>query len=154
MAEETLESFDATDVAAEDNAKRDAKRRERQDADVLRTVMRAKEGRAWLYRQLESCHIYSSTFAPGQADVTAFQLGEENVGKRLMMAAIDASPDLYMAMIKDQRDEESRLNEVRRTERKNREAAEQGPSAEAQVAPLPPPAGYPGGPPLKRDKKK
>lgn len=153
MAEETLETFDATDVAAEDNAKRDAKRRERQDADVLRNVMRTKEGRAWLYRQLDLCHIYTATFAPGQADVTAFQLGEENIGKRLMMAAIDASPDLYMAMIKDQRDEEKRLNEVRRTERKNREEAEQGASAEKQVAPLPPPAGYPGGPALKKTRK-
>lgn len=148
--DQPTETFDASDKAAIDNAQREEKRKAREDADVLRTIMHSKTGRAWLYRYLESCHIYGTTFAPGQSDVTFFALGEENAGKRLMSASIEASPDLYITMVKEQRAEEKRLDDVRRTERKNREATEPGaPIATDQVAPLPPPSGYPGGPPLK-----
>ena len=155
MAEEQVaEAFDASDPAAEANVKRDAARFARQDADVLRMMMRTKEGRAFLYRFLDRCHIYSTTFAPGQSDVTAFQLGEENVGKRLMLEAQSASVDLYVQMIKEQRAEEARLDEVRRREQRNREQAEAAQTAEELMAPLPPPAGYPGGPALKPKKSR
>ncbi len=143
MAETDLpvETFDASDPAAEDNAKRDAARVARQDADVIRKLLHDKDGRAWFYRHLQSCHIFGagrsgpvegSTFAPGQSDVTAYRLGEENIGKRLMMQAMDASPDLYLLMIKEQRAEDKRLDEVRRTERKNRDAKEN-----PELTPLP-----------------
>jgi len=143
------ETFDAADPAAIDNARREEKRKAREDADVLRLIMHSKQGRAWLYRHLERCNIYGETFAPGQGDVTAFKLGQENIGKQLMLAAMDASSDLYVKMVNEQREEAKRLDEVRRTERKNREAND--PSATVPqdfVVDLPPPAGYPGGPPL------
>lgn len=127
--------FDATDEAAINNAERDVKRHGREDADALRALMHTKAGRAFLYRLLARCHIYSTPFAPGQSDVTAFNLGEENIGKQLMTLAIDASPDLYMQMIKDQRDEEKRLESVR-----EREATKREPSGEEQVSPLPEPS--------------
>ena len=146
------EPFDATDPAAIANAEREAKRHAREDADALRTLMHDRNGRAFLYRRLERCHIYSTTFAPGQPDVTAFHLGEENVGKQLMAEAMDASADLYVKMIKEQRDEAMRLDAVREREAKNRAAEERPPSAEEMMAPLPPPAGYPGGPHLPKKK--
>jgi hypothetical protein len=143
------ETFDAADPAAIDNAKREEKRKAREDSDVLRLIMHSKQGRAWLYRHLERCNIYGETFAPGQSDVTAFKLGQENVGKQLMLSAMDASSDLYVKMVNEQREEAKRLDEVRRTERKNREANDPSASAPQDfVADLPPPAGYPGGPPL------
>lgn len=154
MADETRETFDAADPAATDNASRDAASKARSDADYLRTIMHSKNGRAWLYRLLERCNIYGESFAPGQPDVTAFKLGHENIGRQLMLAAMDASADLYVKMVNEQRDEEKRLDEVRRRERKNREEREAPVDVSTLVAPLPPPAGFPGGPPLpKKDKK-
>ena len=152
MAEDTLsETFDASDAAAVDNAAREDARKGREDADVLRGIMHTKPGRAWLYRHLERCNIYGDTFAPGQSDVTAFKLGQENIGKQLMLKAMDASTDLYVKMISEQKDEEKRLDAVRRTERKNREAADPSAPLTPDLVPhLPPPAGYPGGPPLKK----
>jgi hypothetical protein len=148
------ETYDATDVAAEDNVKRDQARIAREDADVLRGIMFNKPGRAWLLRLLDSCHINNSPFAAGQPDVTAFHLGEEAVGKRLLTAAMAASVDLYMKAIKEFQEEEARINSVRRKEREKREEREGPIDVSALVAPLPPPAGYPGGPPLpKKDKK-
>lgn len=147
------ETFDATDPAAEANAKRDAARRERADLDVLRKLMNDKKGRDFLYRFLDACHINNTPFAPGQPDVTAFHLGEENVGKRFLSLAMTASTDLYMKMIQEQQEEERRLADVRRTERKNRDEREGPVDINALVQPLPPPAGYPGGPPLPKKKK-
>lgn len=147
------ETFDATDVAAEDNVKRDQARIAREDADVLRGIMLSKPGRAWLLRRLDECHINNSPFAAGQPDVTAFHLGEEAVGKRLLLSAMSASVDLYMKAIKENQEEAQRQNVVRRTERKNREEREGPVDISALVQPLPPPAGYPGGPPLPKKHK-
>ena len=149
------ETFDASDAAATDNASRDAKRYARDDADQIRLILRTKQGRAFLYRFLERCNIYGDTFSVGQPDATAFKLGQENIGKQLMLAAMDASADLYVQMIREQKEEEARLDAVRRTERKNREAQEPGAPITPDLVPhLPPPAGFPGGPPLPKKGKK
>jgi len=148
LADEPQETFDASDKAAIDNASRDAAAKARADADQLRTIMMTKPGRAWLYRFLERCNIYGDSFTPGQPDVTAFKLGNENIGRQLMLTAMNASADLYVKMVNEQREEERRLDEVRRKENKKREEREAPVDVASLVAPLPPPAGYPGGPPL------
>lgn len=148
MAEDTpIEQFDATDPKAINNAEREVARKKRQDADELRKILHSKTGRAFLYRLLERCNIYGDTFAGEQTHISAFRQGQENVGKQLMLAAMDASPDLYVQMVKDQRDEEGRLDEVRRSEAKDRESRD-NPSGIQAMVDLPPPAGYPGGPPM------
>lgn len=162
MADETpVETFDATDTAAEDNARREVARHERMDADAIRYVMHRPSGRAWFYRLLTDCHIFGAgrvgpvagtSFVPGSSDVTFYQLGEENIGKRLMMEAMNASPDLYLLMIKEQRDDGKRLDEVRRKERINREREDAPVNPQDFTPDLPPPAGFPGGPKLAKKK--
>ncbi len=152
MSDDAPETFDATDPAAEANARREVARRERNDRNVMVSIMTTVAGRDWLYRFLDACHINNSAFVPGQADVTAFHLGEENIGKQVLLQAMSASTDLYMKMIKEQQEEERRLNEVRKKERVNREEKEGPIDVAALVADLPPPAGYPGGPPLPKKK--
>jgi hypothetical protein len=127
------ETFDAADPVAVNNAKREEARQAREDADVYRTIMHSKQGRAWLYRRLAECHIFGETFVPGQHDVTCFRLGEENFGRRIMMAAQDASIDLYTKMIKEQQDEAKRLDEMRRGDQRRREAEEKPPTAEQML---------------------
>lgn len=147
-----IEPFDASDPAAQANAARDVARKRRDDLDVLRKLMFDKKGRAFLYRRLESCHIYGSTFAGESSHVSAFNQGQENVGKQLMLDAIEASPDLYVQMVKEQREEESRLDQVRRDEARKRDDREAAPDATKMLADLPPPKGYPGHvPPRKPD---
>lgn len=143
------EPFDATDPKAEESARREESRQRREDLDALRAMMLSKTGRACLYRQLLRCHIYASAFAPGQSDLTSFQLGEENVGKRLMLDLQSASLDLYLQMLKEQRAEEKRLDDVRRTDREKREAEDE---IKTLLPDLPPPAGWPGHVPPARPK--
>lgn len=148
------ETYAADDVAAEANAKRDVARIAREDADVIRKLMHDKQGRAWMYRFLAKCNIFGDSFVPGQSDVTAFRLGQENIGRQLWLAVQDASIDLYMTMIREQQAEEQRVAEVRRKERKNRDEAENPQGLVEGMIDLPPPAGYHGGPPLPKGSKK
>jgi len=140
---DTPEPYDATDPAAEANAKRDEARKAREDADVLRSIMMKKTGRAWMHRLLSRCHIYSSPFAPGQADVTAYALGEENIGKQLMLAVMTVSSELYVKMMDEQRAEEDRLNEVRRREERNRQREDDDIGVRMQGFDLPAPGTEP-----------
>ena len=133
------DSYDASDPVAENNLRRDARRIDRQDKDVLRKLMHTPEGRSWLYRKLETCHIYSSTFSAGQSDVTAFQLGEENIGKRLMLECQAASVDLYMKMIKERQEWEREQDVQREKEGKRREDLDRAPTVDELMPELPPP---------------
>lgn len=145
VADDIVEPFDASDIGAVDNAARDAARIRREDADVIRTVMHTKQGRAFLLRQLDRCHVNSpAKFVPGNAEATAHNLGRESYGLELLAEVMAASIDLYMTGVKEQMEEARRLQEVRRAERKRREEADRAPTAEDQVAGLPPPQGYPG----------
>ena len=134
-------SFDATDPIAEGNAHRDELRRQREDAQVLRRLMDNRNGRAWLYRILERCHIYASAFAPGEPETTFFRMGEENIGKQMMMAAMAAAPDLYMAMLAEARKEDERIALVRAEEDKKR-SSEDAAGLALQGFDLPAPKGW------------
>jgi hypothetical protein len=92
-------TYDAADPIAVSNAEREKARRDLADKRVLEQLMGGQEGRDWTYRFLERFHIYESCFTPGQADVTAFKLGEENIGKQFMLELHRAVPELYAKMM-------------------------------------------------------
>ena len=143
-------TFDATDPAAENNARRDQERIAREDAETIRRLLSHRNGRAWFHRQLSVCNIFGTSYIPGGEDgrrATDFALGQENVGKQWMYAAIEAAPDLYMKMISEQKEEDGRIAEVRKKEERTRQG-EEDIELSTQGFHLPPPAGYPGGPPL------
>lgn len=155
MADEPQETYAADDPIAENNARRDAERIARQDTDVLaKIVMKDAPGRAWLHRLLSRCHIFGETFHGEQSHLSAFSQGQENIGKQIMLAAQDASVDLYLLMIKEARAEEKRLDEVRRREERDRTEVDEPTNASEIMPELPPPAGYLGGPPLPKPKNK
>lgn len=139
-------AYDANDPVAERNARRDAGRRRRNNRDVIATVLASKAGRDWFYDVLAACHIYSTPFEPGAPDVTAFRLGEENVGKQLMLEAIGASPENYLMMVKEAKAEEERLEDVRRKEEtaRNTDQVIELTGEGRDPNDLPPPKGWPG----------
>lgn len=97
------------------------KARRRRDADVLRKLMMSEWGRDWLFRLLESCHIYERISDLGTVErvsdpyITYFRDGERNVGNRILIDAQRASADLYMTMIKE-------ANEKRQAQEDNEES--------------------------------
>ncbi len=94
-------AYNADDEKQVKTAQKKAKLNEAIKLDVIRGVMNTASGRQWIYGFLESCHIYGNAFCPGQSDVTAFNLGEENVGKRLLADVQNSAPDLYLQMINE-----------------------------------------------------
>lgn len=145
MADPSPGVHDATDEVHENNLRSEAAARRRDDADVLRKLMHDPKGRSWLYRQLERCHIYGETFAGEQTHNTAYRLGEENVGKQLMLEVIDASGDLYIKMLREQKDEEGRQAKELKRRNDKREGKNEPPlTPDAQWPDLTPPEGWPG----------
>lgn|SRR5215475_1034103 len=132
-------AFDAGDPVAENNAQRDDARRQRDDAETLRRLLSHRNGRAWMFRLLEACHIWNSPFAPGQPDTTAFALGEQNVGLRLY-SSIQAFPDLMTMMLVEARKEDERIVGLRMDEERKRQG-EENIAMQMQGYDLPPPGG-------------
>lgn len=94
-------AYDANDEKQVKKAKKKAEFDEALKLDVIRQVMGSAPGRTWIYGMLEECHIYGNPFIPGQPDVTAFNLGEANRGKRLLADVQAASPELYLTMLQE-----------------------------------------------------
>ena len=142
---------DAADEIQENNLRSEQARLKREDADVIRGLMHSKNGRSWLYRFLERCHIYGETFRGEETHVSAFCQGQENVGKQLMLEVIDASGDLYITMMREQREQESRLaKEAKKRADKAEGRGEPPLTPSAQGPDLAPPPGWPGHkPPVK-----
>lgn len=136
-----LQPYDATDPVAEQNAKRDEARKQRETLDFYRHIMSTKPFRGVFYELLSACHIFSTPFVPGQPDTTAFAMGEENVGKKLMMGAIDADAALYMKMLAEHKAEDQRQQEVRNREeaKRQKQSEEDSAAVRMQGFDLPPP---------------
>jgi hypothetical protein len=135
--------YDAADPVAENNARRDVARQQREDADTVRRLLSHRNGRAWFHRLLARCHIYGTPFSPGEPDTTNFRLGEENVGKVLMYEALAACPEQYLAMIAEARKEDERVAAVRADEEKKRQGEDEA-AVRTQGFDLAPPAGWSG----------
>jgi hypothetical protein len=141
--------YDASDPVAENNARRDQARWQREDAETVRRLLSHKNGRAWFHRQLAKCHIYATPFSPGDPHTTFFQLGQENIGKQMMMEAIGACPDLYLAMLAEAKSEEERIAAAAVDVEKKRQE-EYDAAVKTQGFELAPPPGWPGHvPPVK-----
>lgn len=95
--------FDASDPKAVELQKIAAGRRKQLDQNVVKSLMNTVEGRSWVWRLLESCHIYHSSLDINNPQVTAFNEGERNVGLRVMAMVVGES-ELYMQMMKESKE--------------------------------------------------
>ena len=66
----------------------------RQRGEVLISVMSTAPGRQWIWDILATCHIFHTTFAPGQPDVVAFAEGRRSVGLTLLADILATCPDV------------------------------------------------------------
>lgn len=98
-------SFNAADPVQVNNAKREAGRREKEDADVIRKLLHTPQGRAWMWRKLIACRAFAPSYAPGvgmsSKDVT-YHEGQRGIGLELLAEVMKASKDLYLRMYSEQ----------------------------------------------------
>jgi hypothetical protein len=100
-----MDTSDPQDVARRAKA---ARQTDIQKRHFLRELMQKSAGRDWMFDLLSSVHIYHTPFARGAPDATAFALGEQNVGLRLMADLHSACPDLYLRMLGEQDERRNR----------------------------------------------
>lgn len=143
MAPDDLPSTD--DPLAEENAKRAAGRQRKADQDVLRLLMKKPEGRDWMYRLLEFCDIMGLPEDPfDNPHKVYFQLGKQNIGKKLLVQLEAASLDLYMTMKREHEEKAADETRIVREATKRELAETEQPEITADQQPhLPRPEGWP-----------
>ena len=95
MSDHTYEDRQALKLA-----QRRARIADAQERSTTVWIMSTQQGREWMYRLLELCHIGQSPFT-GDNDQTNFQCGEQNIGLRLWGSLQGACPDLYLLMMQE-----------------------------------------------------
>jgi hypothetical protein len=109
--------YDSGDPAQVNEERRKAGRRDKKRLVVVKALLQHKDGRQWVYEMLESCHILGNPVeldATQRVDthLTMFHLGEQNIGKRLLIDVEEASPESYILMRQEARERE--MKEKRR----------------------------------------
>lgn len=84
-------------------AKKEKRGRERELNDIC-LVMSSKEGRRFVWRFLEHCGPYKTSFGQGN-DQTNFNEGVRSVGLKLIADINDARPEGYLQMLKESKEE-------------------------------------------------
>lgn len=95
---------DANDEEQIRKRKTDAGRRRAADDAVIRRLLESGEGRSYVWRFLEACHVLAQPFDPNSDRVTSFLLGEMNVGQRLLADVLRAAPEAYLLMAKESKE--------------------------------------------------
>ena len=94
-------TYDGSDRKQVREAEKAAKQAEANRHAYTRQIMSDRFGRKWMHDLLFSCHIWSTSFASGQPDVTAFRLGEQNIGLQIFADVIAAAPAEYVQMMSE-----------------------------------------------------
>lgn len=84
----------------------DSRLRARRDADDLRQILSTLAGRRLVWRYLTICHVFETAFN-NSGSVTAFNLGEQNIGLKLLAEINETDPEAYLKMLKESKEENS-----------------------------------------------
>ena len=88
--------YDAGDRShVSERQKRRRVHNERHDADLL-WLMNQREGRRFIWRLLQSCHLYETSFTGTSA--TFCREGERNVGLQVLADIVRLCPELHARM--------------------------------------------------------
>ena len=101
------EKFDASDPDQVNKRKSEVGRRQKADDDVIIALLGNGDGRSWMWRLLERCHVLSQPFDPESDRITAFRLGEMNICQMLLADVLRAAPDSYLLMAKESKENAS-----------------------------------------------
>ena len=92
---------DAADDVQHNNQKRAIGREQREDENTVRQLMSTRPGRRYVYNFLFYCEIFGNPLVPGFPDVTAANIGKQDVGKKLIKDIQRAAPKQYVMMLEE-----------------------------------------------------
>lgn len=94
--------YNAADPKAINAARKKHARHERERLEVMEALLQNKKTRAWVWDLIAGCDPAGNPIVMGDTHATYFKLGEQNVGKRLLMDAVQF-PELYVQMANEAR---------------------------------------------------
>jgi hypothetical protein len=94
------EPYNASDPEAVNRARKKAARYAKSRLRFVEEIMKVKEGRAYIWDILESCNIHGNPVVAGDVNATYFNLGQQNIGKLILMDALQFS-DNYTTMVQE-----------------------------------------------------
>lgn len=95
-------SKNAGDVKAVRAETKKARLKLEQEREEMRNTLASPDGRAVVWRILEQCGIYRSSFQ-GEALTMAFNEGKRQIGLWLLSELQQANPGAYLAMQRDKK---------------------------------------------------
>jgi hypothetical protein len=99
-----MNSYDPTDIKAQDRAKDDIEVRARLSRDTeesdLKWLMGSKRGRRIVWRLLDRAGVFRISFSTNSMQM-AFAEGNRNFGQYILSQIHATCPDLYPVMIKE-----------------------------------------------------
>lgn len=95
---------DVGDAAQVKEKIREARFTHERRLEILRDFLSGPEGRAWFYDFLSECGVYQNPAVVTNVHLTFHNLGEANVGRRVLAQITEADPGLYMQMLKEAQD--------------------------------------------------
>jgi hypothetical protein len=80
--------------------RRDAKLHEYEEGEALAVLMSSHIGRRWMYRTLEQCHMFTTSYSSSPIRMS-FLEGERNIGLRLVADIMAHCPRRYAEMMQE-----------------------------------------------------
>lgn len=94
-------TYDGTNRKHIRAAEKQAKIREAARRNFIKAIMSQYDGRAWMHELLAQCHVFHTSFSAGAPDITAFRLGEQNIGLQLFATVVNDCPTEYVLMMQE-----------------------------------------------------
>jgi hypothetical protein len=76
------------------------------DDENLRSILKLKYGREFLWRFLSKCGVFHQSLVPENMYLTAFNEGRRSIGNALLTQVIRLNPEAYLLMMKAAKQEE------------------------------------------------
>lgn len=95
-----MKPYDANDPAAVAEAKKQAQYARDAQLDDIRAVLALPEGRRLVWRLLEHCKVFESTFTSNGSQF-AFNEGARNVGLFMLAEVTAADAQVFVTMLKE-----------------------------------------------------
>lgn len=96
----TEKSFDASDKAQVNEARKRAGRKTKEKFDFIKHMMDSPQGRKYFFDFMESCAVFSNPLVPQDTHATYYHLGRQSVGKQIL-SEVQQFPDLYVLMMQE-----------------------------------------------------
>jgi hypothetical protein len=96
--EDNKKPFDAGDETSVEKRKTLKQLQKELEDEQLKQILDTKAGRAFFWRLLQYCRVFSTTFSPGLSDQSAFNEGMRNVGLKVLKDIITLDKKLYNLM--------------------------------------------------------